>query len=299
MTILDTMITRAHDRRDHWHTVEMQELPPVEFFHQTAIVGAFSLVLMSDRMRILNDPLCLSIDHCRETPSAVARDYLTLRYTRGPLIKHEQYDTLKARFQAPPLLAIPTDFTSGHGWYIDIQAAYWSIMANVGWNVDYWPGRWIREGQPPADFPFADHKLARNCLVSAGISTEVPMYKPPDEYFQVHRGNHLSNVGLFRLITDVLHCIAGEAKRAGAIYVNTDGFIVDNLLSKERVEHIIQEWGLTSRVCAEGPGMVQASGAYKVGSRISGLLDISREGLPLDHVWPPKYRGWLKDRFLK
>lgn len=295
--ILDQMITRAHDRRDHWHTVEMPALPDVRFFKQTAIVGSFSIVLMSDRMRLLNEPACLQIDHCKETPSAVARDYLTLKHQRGPIITHEQYNYLRARFQAPPLLAIPTDFI--FGWYIDIRSAYWSIMQNVGWNVDYYPGKWLREGQPPADFPFASHKVARNCLVSAGLSTEVPMFQPPDNFYQAHRGNHLSNLGLFCLITDVLHCIASEARQAGAIYVNCDGFIVDTLRAKEKVEAIITEWGLESHVCASGPGLVQASGAYRVGSRISGLLDLDREGIEIDHIHPPKHARWLHDRVMK
>ncbi len=293
------MITRAHDRREHYKTIEMPALPDVAYFNQVAIVGSYSIVLMSDRMRLLNEPACLQIDHCKETPPAIARDYLNLTYKRGPLIKHSQYDHLRLRFQAPPLLAIPTDARMGLLWYIDIRSAYWSIMRNVGWNVDYWPGKWIREGQPPDDFPFASHKVARNCLVSAGLSTEVPMFKPPDIFYQAHRGNNLSNIGLFCLITDVLHSIAGEAREAGAIYINCDGFIVDTLRAKEKVEAIIASWGLESHVCAFGPGIVQASGAYQVGSRISGLLDLSREGLEIDHVRPPKHKNWLHDRFTK
>ncbi len=125
------------------------------------------------------------------------------------------------------------------------------------------------------------------------------MFQPPDNYYQAHRGNHLSNLGLFCLITDVLHSIASEAKRAGAIYINCDGFIADNLRTKEAIERVISEWGLESHICAAGPGLVQASGAYRVGGRISGLLDISREGLEIDHVNPPKHKNWLRDRFTK
>jgi hypothetical protein len=271
-------------------------LPDITRLQESTIVGSFSYCLMESRQRLIKRPECLAVDHTIETPPAVARDFLTWRYKRGPIVKHIQMESIKAGMKAVPNFAHPTNFM--FGYYVDIQSAYWSIMNVVGWKPDYYPEKWLSAGEPPVEFPFAWHKRARNCLASAGTSTELPVFNPASREIEPRQiGNPLSNLSLTRLITDVLNCIASQAIEAGAVYANTDGFICPNVACRDRVMAIIENWGLIGRVKLAGPGVVLSSGAYQVGKGKSGLLKYREAATPIVNVSPPKYSAWLERNF--
>jgi hypothetical protein len=294
--VLSVLSERVNDRRDKWYTTEKQSLPPIESLRETTIIGAFSYCLMSSRERMIKKPDCIPVTEILETPSAIARDYLMLDYKRGPRARSTQIDCIKEGLRPLPNFAKPCHFE--HGYYVDVRAAYWSIMLVVGWNVDYWPEKWLSRGRAPERFPYPDHKIARNCLVSAGLSDKVPIYKPSEkEFTELHRGNPLANLSLMRLISDVLQAIAATAVEMGVSYVNTDGYICPNDVCLSNVMNLVREWGLVPSVKYSGSGGVFSSGAYKVGRHRSGLTKYRQMESPIIGIFPPRYSAWLQRSF--
>lgn len=295
--IMDALINSALKRADNWQGIFVKKFPDVEKINELVMLGAHSFALLNTRRRLIKEKIKL-VDLVFETPSAIARDYLRHVYKRGPRGTKAQLERTSG-IQPVPSYAIPGAFA--HGFYIDIKSAYWSIMQIIGWNVDYNPGLWLSPGRPPDDFPFPDHKVARNCLVSAGRLGGIPMYdprkKPNDPYSVIMRGSELKNNQLPRLIHDILNSLAAQVIQAGAIYVNNDGFIVPNEKTLSQVKTIIEDWGLDYSIKAEGGGRVKASGTYQVGNSRTLNYESVRDPLPIQNVFAPPYAGWLQKEF--
>ncbi len=260
------------------------------------MLGAHSFALVQTRRRLIASSLEI-LDGVRETPSALARDYLRLEFKRGPRGTSRQL-AIVAGIPPVPSYASPKEFL--YGAYIDGKAMYWSIMQIVGWDVDYNPGLWLCSGRPPSTFPFHNDKIARNCLVSAGRMTGIPTYNPKllpgDPYQTLTRGNELKNNQLPRLIVDVLNSIADLCIREGAVYCNNDGVIAPSLNIADRCRQIFLDWGLEGQTKYEGPGGVKASGTYQVGKHKTLNYDRTRDA-PITNVYPPPYRRWLQKEF--
>ena len=307
MTVLDGLIEKAQRRGDQWTNIKVKKFPPVEKINEIVMLGAHSFALVQTRRRLVKEKIDLNHE-VYETPSAVARDYLRIIYKRGPRGTAAQLRKVEG-LPPVPSYAAPQKFA--HGFYVDIQSAYWSIMQIVGWDIDYNPALWLSPGRPPSDFPFPEHKVARNCLVSAGrmgaIDPETgkprgilrfdPSKLPGDPYDELIRGSDLRNNQLPRLIHDVLNSIASQAIELGAIYVNNDGYIARDVKSAEKIIALINDWGLVGRIKAEGGGEVKASGTYQVGRIKTQTFAQVREPLPLAHVYAPPYIKWLQNEF--
>lgn len=291
--IADLMVERVLNRRVRWNTSEEEILPPPEWMDEATILGTFSMVGMQTRRRLLLKDTSMNVLGLLESPSAVARDYLTVTYKRGPAIKHEQTEALKQTKTPMPLFIKPTEFKNGY--YVDIAAAYWNIMLKIGWNVDYWPGRWIAPGRAPDDFPYPEHKIARNCLVSSGIVSTVPVWTPKTGMIQLHTGNPLANMQLYGLINDVLNCIAADAVDAGAVYVATDGYIAPDEESMRKIIMRVADWGLVARIKYQGSGYVNAPGSYKVGLDRTRVLQ--PRPIPVNNIYKRPYHKWLREAF--
>lgn len=305
--ILNQMIDKAQTRREKWATTLTLKLPSPQTMRETVIVGSFTRVGLNSRRRILLEPatVLLSPD-LKEAPSAAARDYLNIIYKKSPRIFYSQLQKLKGQLKYAPVLATPQDFD--YGFYIDIKSTYWDILNIIGWNLDYNPGKWLMQGRPPFDFPFGDHKTSRNCLVSSSQVTQDMLKKPkmtneiliyqPDKGFNAKQtGNNLINIQLSTIIFDILNSISEQAKQAGAIYINTDGFIAPDYNAGVRISQVILNWGLIPRVKEEGPGFVLGPGTYKVGSKISELVKARSHTQPFDNISPPRYSSWLEKNF--
>jgi hypothetical protein len=297
--ILNQMIEKAHRRAENWTPTFVRKLPDPYTLKEVTIIGTYSFTMQQSRRRLLveKELLTLDQDH-RETPPAVARDFLYSVYGHGPRVKHDQMETNTDGLRPAPNYADPCSFPEGY--YIDIVSTYWSIMQIVGWNVDYWPGKWISPGRPPTDFPFPENKIARNCLVSAGTVRPMLRFIPdkrPDPFDdKLSPGNPLANTGLIRLITDTLNAIAGQAVDMGAVYVNNDGFIVKSHKAAADVCQLIFDYGLTPQIKGEGPGEVKSAGAYKVGSMTSAPYMARSETKAVNSIYRPKYARWLRER---
>lgn len=308
MTDIKTqLIERAMKRADDWQTFNIKKFPDVEKLHEIVLLGAHSFALVQTRRRLVKEKIFIT-PQVYETPSAIARDYLRIVHKQGPRATKSQALRVEG-IEPVPSYADPQSFR--HGFYIDIQAAYWSIMQISGWDVDYNPERWLSPGRPPSDFPFADHKVARNCLVSAGrmgsIDPEtqkprgIPRYDPRklpnDPYDEIVRGSELKNNQLPRLIHDILNSIALQAVELGAVYVNNDGYIAPDHKIAYEIVQLIADWGLNGRIKAEGPGQVKASGTYQVGHVKTQTYNQVHTPMPLDNIYAPDYRKWLQDEF--
>ena len=297
--ILDKMIEKCHNRGEKWTFTPVKKLPDPYTLQEVTIIGTYSFTMQSSRRRLVmeRDLIHLDQDH-RETPPAVARDYLYSVFKQGPKIKRAQMETNTDGLRPAPVYALPCQFEEGY--YIDIIGAYWSLMNITGWNVDYWPGKWLSPGRPPADFPFPENKIARNCLVSAGKSRPMIRYIPdkkPDPFDdKLLPGNPLANSGLIRLITDVLNAIAGQAVDLGAVYINNDGYIVRSHKAAADICQLIYDYGLIPQIKGEGPGGVKSVGAYRVGPMKSAPYAIRGEVKPADSIHRPRYVRWLRDR---
>lgn len=294
MTVETDVWERIEARRAKWKTYEAELLPGPDTLQEYCICGSFSLTAMQTRRRFLYKRVLVPTPAGNETPSHIARDYLTVTYKRGPLATHNQMLTIRAGLHAAPLYSHPKVFRNG--WYLDLKSAYWSIMQIVGWNPDYWPGRWLSPGRPPSDFPWPDHKLARNCLVTAGEGGRCTVWWPDSGYGEKEFGNVLANLQLKAVIMDVLNSIAAEIVKIGAVYVATDGYILPSLDIMQQAVKVIDSWRLKSSVKGHGAGVVRGPGAYSVGAHVS-----RREvTAPIEHssIYAPKYAGWLKERFV-
>lgn len=194
-----------------------------------------------------------------ETPSAIARDYLSWKYHRGPIWTAAQDEALQEWHM--PVACTPTLFE--YGEYVDIKSAWWSIISIIGWDVDIWPGRWWRFGRPPSDFPFPDKPRARNSLVSVALSRKIKWWRPElGKVIVKNAYNRLYNRSLYVSVACVLSAIAIQALAVGAVYWHTDGAICPSAKVAQDVDDIIHLWGLGSSVKARGKGFCSSVGHY-------------------------------------
>lgn len=297
MDIRHALAERAVNRKAQWLPIKVRKLPDPEKLKEIALLGAYSYSLPQSRRRLIKDTIQIEAG-VEETPSAISRDYIRLIYKRGPRGTSKQLQNC-ASLPPVPNVAKPGKFA--HGFYIDIKACYWSIMLIAGWNVDYNPGLWLAQGRPPKDFPFPEHKVGRNCLVSAGLMNGIPRYDPRklpgDPYDEIISGNSLKNLQLPRLIHDILNSIGAECLQAGAIYLNNDGMIAPTPKVAETCQNIIEDWGLKYHVKADGAGAVKASGTYHVGLEKSLTYNLIHENRPLELLYEYPYARWLKSEF--
>ena len=269
--MIPQLIEKAFLRRLRFHHVLVDELPPPFWFQEDVTCGNFSIIANASKERYLCRPRCIVVKETPlfpilESPTTIARDYLTLKYHHSPRVFRQQGLDAMANTSPPfPIYAEPCRFFDGY--YVDIRAAYFSIMLRAGWNVDYWPEKKrIARGRPPADFPFPKHSIARNSLVSMGLLSKVLKYSPSRGLYFAPKYNTLLNYQIYRLISDVLQSLAAEALRLGCVYINTDGYIFTAPQPAAYMMEVIRDWGLTARLKGQGPGRVRGVGSYEVGA---------------------------------
>lgn len=255
------------------------------------MLGNFSWYYMKSKRKEILRPFALQFPTFVSTPSELARAYIEVKYEKQRATK-EQITFFRDRSSAP-LYCQPHEYASA--FYIDIRSAFWQILQIVGWDANYNPGLWLAKGQSMEDFPFAEVKLSRNCLVTCGLPSEASFWNGSARKFErVKTFNRHVNLGIWRLVMDVLHCVAWDCIAAGAIYAHTDGYIC----SSERtvaVQNAISEWGLESRIKAQGYGIVYGVGAYRIGKTVTKNPKIRTH--PFDGLRLPEYNKWLKKRF--
>lgn len=238
--------------------------------------------------RVLVRPRCLEVaDGLWATPMDVVRYYLDYKHERLPLrARGVALDRCRYPKRKAPGYAFPW---KGDAAYYDLKSAYWSIVQVVGWDLEYSPGKYLRQGKQPYDFPYYWHKVARNTLVSIGIQSTVRQYNTETrQYRTTNVGNKYKNVMLWALVNDVLNALAVQAVAHGAVYVNTDGYIIPD----DRAHHALltmADWGLPIAMDFQGKTEVRYLASYRVGEKVTGHWltpgYFQRLQLPVDSEW--------------
>lgn len=232
------------------------------------------------------------LDRTWGTPADRARDYLKVRefHKKRRRVTTAQYQEVIAKRRSHPLYAKPQIIEDAV--YIDIRSAYWSILSIVGWDVDYFPGKWIGVRSSVADFPFKDDKLARNSLVSVGLPGTLRVWTGEKLSF-VKRPNAFINMVLWALIHDVLHGVAADAVHAGAVYVFTDGFIAPAERETAIID-AINRWGLPAGVKQRGRAVIRGVGNYDIGTHIAKMRRTMRPH-EFNNLHPVRPK-WLREK---
>lgn len=289
MTSHSSIVAHLQERHEKQKITVVDGFPMLTTVQDNVMLGSFSWYWMQEKHKHILRPFAFKFDNLITTPAEVARTYLELKYKRQRATQEQlQYFRVK---KSAPLYAKPHRFEEGV--YIDIKSAYWQLLQIVGWDADYSSGHWLGRGEPMDDFPYADIKLSRNCLVTAGLPSEAQFWKGSDRKFQtLATHNRSSNLGIWALIMDILHGVAWDAIAAGAVYAHTDGFIC----SRERVSHVmgaIAEWGLQSRIKKSGEAQVYGVGSYTFGNQSTNT---PKQNHDYDGLLLSNDRKWLKSK---
>jgi hypothetical protein len=95
--------------------------------------------------------------------------------------------------------------------------------------------------------------------------------------------NRYLSPGLWGVMSDTLHAIAGDALGFGAVYVKCDGWMVPADRADAFVAHLASAWNLEVTVKASGPSVITAIGRWQVGELRSmggpGLASVGTSNL--------------------
>lgn len=293
MNILSKMQEFAEKR-----AAKLEPLPLHIFFPLTDLttatwIGTYSWSNPSMKQRWLDaDALIHLHPGIPQVPPEVARDYIRAKYTEPRRHVTEQFQSINEHRAAPLYAKI--------GRYqdmalVDLKSAYWSIMSIVGWDIDYFPGRWLGKRSDNDDFPSADNKIARSSLVSCGLVTPNTLWTG-SQLTSIKAHSMYINYDLWACVQDVLHAIATIALRGGAVHIHTDGYILPmkhaNLLIDE-----IHRWGLMATIKETGDCYIAGVGAYAIGEkRTKKVYQFTPSNI--NAVYTPDI-GFLKPRFAK
>lgn len=260
--ITEQMYDKVIVRAEKHYPELVENFPSIMFIQQPAWIGTQSWTLVESKVRLIRDKNHVDFFPIPQTPSEFARDYLSIKFGEKRLRAFANQASLIKVHRAAPLMAIP-QILDNHV-YVDLKSAYWNITALSGWDVDYYPGRWIKQGAEMDDFPIPEHKLARNCLPTVGRHTTTAFWTG-EVYKNVGGRNPLINFGLWAFVQDVLHAVAWDMVDIGAVYVHTDGYIIP-MKNLQRALEITDEWGLKGSVRFQGHGKVFGIGSYDLGT---------------------------------
>lgn len=221
-------------------------------------LGAFTWTYRNAKVKLIDKGTAVRLDVGRVSPTEYARTYLMLKYGGRPKATSNQIAKTSIH-RAAPMVALPGRYQDMV--YVDLQAAYWSILKIVGWDVDYNPGSWWGIGQGMEDFPLPNNKLVRNMLVSVATVGNI-MVADYGTLKRVDYGNPLLNSSLWACVQDILHMIANFAVNNGAVYVHTDGYIIPRRMW-EHMAAWLDQFGLTIRLKHEGDAIVWGGGRYQ------------------------------------
>lgn len=236
-------------------------LPNITRFNEWCYVGSWSITQSASKKKNVLREIAIERGEHLLTPSEIARFYVQGKFKdRAKRMRGEQAESILIDRSSPT-------FAEAGIWglcsYVDIKAAYYSIISAVGWDVDYSPFRWIRYGRNITDFPLPQNKLARNCLLTVGLPTQLSIWTGK-RYITRLAYNASLNLVLWALVQDVLHGVACDMRKVGCYYINTDGYIVPE--SKTHLaQEVIESWGLESSIKHSGLTTVWGVGSYSIG----------------------------------
>lgn len=290
--VLARMELAEGERLAGWGVELVDKFPLVTTLRERVYLGSFAWTLTKSRKKLMMIAHARQLGARHVTPAEIARAYLRLKYSKRTkrMTGMQASEFVDYRSQ-PPLYCTPCSITDA--LYIDIKSAYWSIVQTVGWDVEYMPERWLGVGDTVSDFPFADDKLARNCLVSCGLPSNMSVWTGTK--LTIQKGwNDFINLMLWGLVCDVLNGVARDVVQAGAVYCYTDGYIVPANRAND-VFDVLESWGLPFGVKHSGRCVVQAPASYSFPDYQTRQFGVSR----VIHYDKIADRGgkWLRPKF--
>lgn len=292
-SILKSLENKLNERLSKW-TVKAEDFPNLFQVREGAIVGDFSMSLLKSRVRLILPSVAIKPFGTYQSPTELVRDYITAKY-KLPLPIRRSNVAAVANPRPAPLFARTGQH--GEGTYIDLKSAYWQIVKAVGWNLEYYPRRWIAAGDSMADLPdfIRESKPARASLVSCARPGYISIWNGKTiEYKRSY--NTMLNARLVCFTMDVLNGVAADVLAAcpSCSYINTDGYIVS--VGEARTAYdVLRSWGLVYGVKGTGDVEVSGVGAYRVGKHKSNRPGngISFSNIDFD------FSDWLRPRFFK
>ena len=280
--------------RDHKYTLDIiDEFPDISKFSQRVIVGTYSRTYQSDMVRQLLTEAVVDIGFGAQSHTEVARDYIAAKFTKRLRAYSDQIESFK-RPRASVLYSQPCRLLSG--CYIDVRSAYWTIVRIVGYNVDYYPGKWLGQGADVEDFPLPNHKVARSSIVSQSLLTPMTYWTGTELKQSKPMNSNNVNYGLWALICDVLHAIATDLiTHCECKYAYTDGFIIP-AHRKELAYEIINSYGLSASLQASGLSYIHGTGRYIVGDKKTRNISTAVKDTPYSNLNSYVSGSWLQPR---
>lgn len=270
----------------------VDNFPKLETLTGMTFLGSFAWTCQETGEKWIKKNYAVDIGGGWCTPSDIARDYLAVKFGgERQRCNKKQWAEVVAKKKHQPLFAEPCSLTSAY--YLDLKSAYWQLLMLGGWNVEYMPKRFLSPRSDVYDFPVPDMKLARNCLVSMGLPSGANVWKPNFGFDRLKPYKPNVNLILWGFVQDVLHGVASDMiERAGAKYVNTDGYIVSAENLKEAMQ-VADDWGLLVTVKMDGRAEVRGAGDYDIGGQKSRRL---RTVPKTFRYIEPREKDWLRKR---
>lgn len=251
---------RQQERFSGYKVELVERFFPVTELKEPTIIGMFAWTSSASRSKWILKPHAVPNGGTWVTPGDIARDYLATKYKdRRVRCTTSQYAACVRDKRNPPVYCKPSSLE--YAYYLDIRSAYWSILQAVGWDINYNPGRLFGVNSTMEDFPFPNNKMARNSLVSVGLSGGFTLWDG-HKLVRVNKPNRFVNMLLWRVVCDVLNNVACDCIDAGAVYAYTDGFIVPAERLTD-VQEVITHWGLDWSIKREGRCKVFAPAVYE------------------------------------
>lgn len=293
--MLQALYDKVEEQGAKAPTIAVDYFPSVYELEEDTILGSFAWTGLHTKARRVQFSTAIRLGDYWTTPAEISRHYLAIKF-KGRRLRANGKQWLEFQsHRSHPLYAEPCFMPDAV--YIDLHAAYWTLVQILGFNVEYHPNRYIGKGDSMEDFPFYGHKLARNCLVSSGIASNARIWSiSRASIYEQAFGRGLVNRGLWCCIHDCLNALALDIIQAtDCAYVHTDGYIVSREMVPRALE-IIAQWGLVGRIKKEGAIRIYGPGMYTLGnaprSRIWNFETFVKLSCHVD-------RNWMRDKVSK
>lgn len=293
VNMLNRMNAYRRDKLENWEIVLVDKFPKLQELEALTYLGSFAWTQPHTQLKFVKKRFAHNIGGGIVTPSDIARDYLAIKFD-GKRMKcnSTQYQQFVRERIHQPLYAEPV--FGMDAYYLDLKSAYWQILMCAGWDVDYSRDKFLSVRSHVFDFPVPLIKLARNSLVSMGLPSQGTIWHPENGLQRLKGGSSTINLVLYGFVMDVLHAFAHEMiERAGAVYVNTDGYIVPKYMAYEAFE-IADEWNMTLVIKHDGVATVRGAGDYDIHKKRSSRPRVTAR--EFKYINPPNIK-FLKSRW--
>jgi len=230
-------------------------------------IGSFKITTSEGERILREDAIVEKVEGVEMTISEYAKFRLLQEIQKGKRWrwKKEQRELLEEHARIPQY-ALPIRMENA--LYVDLRSAYYGIYSRFLF-CDYLPNRYLKLPHILPDFrDLESMKAVRNSVFGLMRATKGIQYTYHGAKLVSIR-NVLYHPSLCLLTYDILNAIALEmVEKAGAVYVNTDGYIIPYEKYPIALE-IALRWGFDLKIEAQGEAHVVAVGCYRVGEKIS------------------------------